>query len=65
VVLVVESGVTTRRALVRAHRILESAGGRILGTVLNKWDSRHEGYYGYYGSNYRGYYRSDYSSKER
>jgi capsular exopolysaccharide synthesis family protein len=65
VVLVAESGVTSRRALVRAHKILESAGGRILGTVLNKWDARHEGYYGYYGSYYRGYYRSYYSSKDR
>jgi len=65
VVLVVESGVTVRRALVRAHKILESAGGRILGTVVNKWDARNEGYYGYYGSYYRGYYRSYYGSKER
>jgi capsular exopolysaccharide synthesis family protein len=63
VVLVVESGVTARRALVRAHKILEGAGGRILGTVLNKWDARDEGYYSYYGSYYRGYYRSYYDSK--
>ncbi len=63
VVLVVESGVTARRALVRAHKILESAGGRILGTVLNKWDARDEGYYGYYGSYYRGYYHSYYDRK--
>ena len=65
VVLVVESGVTARRALVRAHRILGSAGGRILGTVVNKWDARTEGYYSYYGSYYRGYYRSYYSSKDK
>jgi capsular exopolysaccharide synthesis family protein len=67
VVLVVESGVTVRRALVRAHKILESAGGRILGTVVNKWDARNEGYYGYYGSYYGGYYRSYYGhgSKDR
>jgi capsular exopolysaccharide synthesis family protein len=63
VVLVVESGVTARRALVRAHKILESTGGRILGAVLNKWDARDEGYYGYYGSYYHGYYRSYYDSK--
>jgi Mrp family chromosome partitioning ATPase len=65
VVLVVESGVTVRRALVRAHKILESAGGKILGTVVNKWDARNEGYYGYYGSYYRGYYRSYYGSRDR
>jgi capsular exopolysaccharide synthesis family protein len=64
VVLVVESGVTPRRALVRAHKVLESAGGRILGTVLNKWDAQAEGYYSYYGSYYHGYYRSYYSSKD-
>ena len=56
VLLVVESGVTNRRGLVRAQKILESAGTRILGTVLNKWDARAEGYYAYYGSYYRGYY---------
>jgi len=64
VVLVVESGVTARRALVRAHKILESAGGRILGTVLNKWDARDEGYYSGYGSYYYGYDRHYYGSKE-
>ena len=61
-VLVVESGVMARRGLVRAHKILESAGGRILGGVLNKWDARSEGYYAYYGSYYRGYYRAYYGS---
>lgn len=59
-VLVVESSVMARRGLARAHKILESAGGRILGGVLNKWDARSEGYYAYYGSYYRGYYRSTY-----
>ena len=61
VVLVVESGGTATRALIRAHRILETAGGRILGTVLNKWNARREGVYGYHG--YRGYYRSEYDGK--
>jgi capsular exopolysaccharide synthesis family protein len=62
VLLVVESGATTRRGLLRAQRILESSGGRILGTVLNKWDARNEGYYSYYGSYYRGYYRGYYGA---
>jgi len=61
-VLVVESGVMARRGLVRAHKILQAAGGRVLGGVLNKWDARSEGYYAYYGSYYRGYYRAYYSS---
>jgi capsular exopolysaccharide synthesis family protein len=61
-ILVVESGVMARRGLVRAHKILQSAGGRVLGGVLNKWDARSEGYYAYYGSYYRGYYRAYYGS---
>jgi capsular exopolysaccharide synthesis family protein len=68
VVLVVEGGVTARGALVRAHKILDSAGGKILGTVVNKFDASRDGYsgyYGYYGAYYRGYYRSYYGSKER
>jgi capsular exopolysaccharide synthesis family protein len=64
VVLVVEGGVTARGALVRAHKILGSAGGKILGTVVNKFDASVDGYYGYYGSYYRGYYRSYYGHKE-
>ena len=62
VMLVVESGAISRRGLRRAHKILESGGARILGTVLNKWDARNEGYYSYYGSYYRGYYRRYYGA---
>ena len=51
VILVVESGVTSRAALVRTKRILRSAGGRFLGVVLNKVDLRYDGYY--YGPGYR------------
>ena len=57
VVLVVESGVTTSGAVIRAHKILEGAGGRILGTVLNKLDLSTDGYYGtYYRSSHYSYY---------
>jgi len=53
VVLVAESGRTNRAGLMRTRAILENAGARILGVVLNKLDWRREGYYGYgYG-----YYR--------
>jgi Mrp family chromosome partitioning ATPase len=65
VVLVVESGAAARRGLLRAQKILDGAGAKILGTVLNKWDARREGYYAYYGSYYRGYYHSYYSSRQR
>jgi len=54
VILVTESHVTSRAALARTHRILEDAGAKILGCVLNKVDLRYDGYY---GSNYRYYAR--------
>jgi capsular exopolysaccharide synthesis family protein len=65
VILVVESGVTTSGAVVRAHKVLESAGGRILGTVLNKLDLSHDGYYGTYyrGSHYPYYYHLERSRR--
>ncbi|HEV2348438.1 MAG TPA: polysaccharide biosynthesis tyrosine autokinase [Terriglobia bacterium] len=64
VVLVAESGVTPPGALVRAHRTLGIAGGRVLGVVVNKVDSRKGGYYyGYYTKYYGAYYGS--SEKER
>ncbi len=52
VVLVVESGVTSRHALVRGHKTIKIAGGRVLGTVLNKVDARRRR---------NGYYYGDYS----
>ncbi len=54
VIMVVECEMTTRAALSRACRVIEHAGGRILGTVLNKVDVRRDGYYGY--RYYHGYY---------
>lgn len=57
VILVVASGATARGALTRAHRILENAGARVLGIVLNKVDMRFDTYYGsYYGSYRQSYY---------
>lgn len=57
VILVVASGATARGALTRAHRILENAGSRILGIVLNKVDMRFDAYYGsYYGPYHQSYY---------
>ncbi|HUI43962.1 MAG TPA: polysaccharide biosynthesis tyrosine autokinase [Terriglobia bacterium] len=57
VVLVVESGVTVRGAVLRAHSLLENAGGRVLGVVVNKVDFRREAYY---YSSYSRYYHSYY-----
>jgi polysaccharide biosynthesis transport protein len=56
VVLIAESEKTTRGAILRAFRTLSLSGGRLLGTVLNKVDSRRDGYYGHY--NYYYYSRS-------
>ncbi len=57
VILVVASGTTARGALTRAHRILENAGSRVLGMVLNKVDMRFDTYYGsYYGPYHQTYY---------
>ena len=57
VILVVASGSTARGALARAHRILENAGARVLGMVLNKVDMRFDTYYGsYYGPYHQSYY---------
>ena len=54
VIMVVECEMTTRAALARACKILEHAGGKIIGTVLNKVDARRDGYYGY--RYYHGYF---------
>lgn len=56
VVLVVEGGVTPMGAVLRGHRIIENAGGKILGVVLNKVDVRRGTYYGSYYGYGRGYY---------
>ncbi len=61
VILVVASGVTARGALARARRVLDNAGARVLGIVLNKVDMRFDTYYGsYYGSYYGPYSESYY-----
>ena len=56
VILVVEAGLTPRKAVVRACRVLDGAGARTLGVALNKVDMRFDGYYGSY---YYGHYGND------
>ena len=70
VIMVVECEGTTRAALNRACRVIEHSGGRVLGTLLNKVDTRRDGYYGYryyhgyYSYRYKAYYReSDRSAR--
>ena len=60
VILVVESGLTPRKAVVRSCRLLHGAGARILGVALNKVDMRFDGYYGTY---YYGGYQSNGDNK--
>lgn len=68
VIMVVECEATTRAALNRACRVIEHSGGKILGTVLNKVDTRRDGYYGYryyhgyYSYRNKSYYREETSS---
>ncbi len=52
-ILVVESGVTPKKLVLRARKVLDSANARVLGVVLNKVRLHHDDYYGSY---YRGYY---------
>lgn len=58
-ILVVESEATVRGALLRTHQILENAGGKILGVVMNKVNLERDGYY-YYGRHHRQYQYSYY-----
>ena len=60
VLMVVECEKTTRAALSRACKVVEHAGGKIIGTVLNKVDARRDGYYGY--RYYHGYYSYSHKS---
>ena len=56
VVLVAQGGRTGKASLLRTRQILETAGARILGVLLNKYDLRQQGYYGggyyHYGYGY-------------
>lgn len=57
VIMVVQSGQSRRWAVQRIRRELLQVGAKIFGVVLNKVESRHNGYYGYH-------YYTDYSSTE-
>jgi succinoglycan biosynthesis transport protein ExoP len=56
VILVVQSGKSTRDVLRRARQELSLAGAKIFGVVLNNVDTPQGDYYGYYG-NYSDYER--------
>ncbi|MBZ5513986.1 MAG: polysaccharide biosynthesis tyrosine autokinase [Acidobacteriia bacterium] len=60
-IMVAQLGITTRTALTRAHKTLESAGAKIMGVVLNRANSRNTDsyYYGSYDSGYYEHYEED------
>ena len=64
VVLVVESGSTSRGALHRVRQILDRSGAKTLGAVLNKLDDRVDGYYTSRYRYYGYYYSRDASSSK-
>jgi capsular exopolysaccharide synthesis family protein len=51
-ILVVASSQADRDAALKAKKLLEKVNANILGTVLNKVESKGRGYYGYYYSYY-------------
>jgi succinoglycan biosynthesis transport protein ExoP len=55
-ILIVESGVTPKKMILRACKMLSGANARLLGVVLNKIRVHHDGYYDVY---YRGYYHEE------
>jgi len=59
VLLVVRSGHTSRDAAISVKRRLEQDGIAVFGTVLNDWNPKAAGYYGY--ESYSQYYSSFYS----
>lgn len=61
VVLVVRSGQTSRESAVSVNRRLVEDGIPVFGVVLNDWNPRAAGYYGYEG--YADYYKSYYGKK--
>jgi Mrp family chromosome partitioning ATPase len=63
VILVIRAGKTTRDAARAAYQRFSEDGTKVMGTILNDWNSKRSpnGYYGY--SN--GYYTKGYYGKER
>jgi len=64
VLLVVESGVTPKRAIVHVRRLIDITGAKLVGVVMNKIDMRDAHYYGYYGYGKYGKYGGYYSSHD-
>ena len=66
--LVVRSGMTSRRLVRQSLQQLERVGCRVLGMVLNRVETRsraYQKYYGKYGKYYSDYYGGDVSRGDR
>jgi Mrp family chromosome partitioning ATPase len=59
IVLVLDEEKTKMRAAALTCQMFKMVGGKILGIVVNKFDTRHSGYGGYYYYQYGGYYGTD------
>ena len=65
--ILVRSGVTRKRALIRVREQLRRASGRVLGTVINDVDLRMENYYTYskrYDYGYKSNYGAGYGATD-
>lgn len=58
-VLVIESGLVSRKAALKTLKQLKKSGCSILGTVLNKTDIKRDRYYFSYYKKYGEYYKND------
>ncbi|HZS42484.1 MAG TPA: polysaccharide biosynthesis tyrosine autokinase [Polyangia bacterium] len=63
-VLVAKGGQTSKDALLRARRLLTTAGVNVLGCILNDLDMRKRGSYGYHYYSRYGYYSGDGNEKD-
>jgi capsular exopolysaccharide synthesis family protein len=59
ILFVLASAGTREPSAIHAKDVIENAGGRILGVVLNKFVPERSGYYSYYGYHYYDYYKYD------
>jgi Mrp family chromosome partitioning ATPase len=59
IILVLDEEKTKMRAAALTCQMFKMVGGKILGIVVNKFDTRHAGYGGYYYYQYGGYYGTD------
>jgi non-specific protein-tyrosine kinase len=64
IVLVLDEEKTKMRAAALTCQMFKMVGGKMLGIVVNKFDTRHAGYGGYYYYQYGGYYGADKDDRE-